>query len=243
MLVGLVAALPFAAAAGVPHGLHGLRIAWFLAAGLGNVVGLLLAYSAMRLGKVSIIAPITSTEGAIAAVLAVVAGETLGLASALALAVVAGGVVLASRVRDDGRADHPPRATLLAVAAAGSFGIGLYATGRVSAVLPVAWAMLPPRVVGVAVVSLPALARRRLAIPRAMLPYVTLTGLCEVVGFASYAAGSRHSIAISAVLASQFATLTAIAAYLLFHERLTRVQATGVAVVLAGVAALSALQA
>ena len=32
-----------------------------------------------------------------------------------------------------------------------------------------------------------------------------ITGLAEVAGFASYAVGARHGIAIAAVLASQFA--------------------------------------
>ena len=51
----------------------------------------------MRTGRVSLVTPILSTEGAIAAVLAVVGGETLGGGSALLLAAIAGGVVLASR--------------------------------------------------------------------------------------------------------------------------------------------------
>jgi multidrug transporter EmrE-like cation transporter len=55
--------------------------------------------------------------------------------------------------------------------------------------------------------------------------------------------GSRHSIAVSAVLASQFAALAAVTAFVLFHERLTRVQLAGIAVIAVGVAVLSALQA
>jgi multidrug transporter EmrE-like cation transporter len=44
------------------------------------------------------------------------------------------------------------------------------------------------------------------------------------------------------VLASQFAAVAAVGAYVLFGERLGRVQLTGVAMILAGVAALSALR-
>jgi len=103
--------------------------------------------------------------------------------------------------------------------------------------------LIPARVLGVVAVTLPLLAARRLRITRAALPLVVASGLCEVVGFASYAAGSRHGIAVSAVLASQFAALAAIAAYFLFRERLTRVQLAGVAAIAVGVAVLSALQA
>jgi drug/metabolite transporter (DMT)-like permease len=242
MLIGLVVTAPIAAAAGIPDALSGSRIGWFVAAGAANVGGLMLAYNAMRVGKVSIVAPVTSTEGAIAALLAVVAGESLRASSALVLAAIVVGVVLASRTREESDG-HPPRATVLAVGAAFAFGFGLYATGKISSSLPVSWAMLPPRLVGVVVLTAPLLARRRLTIPTRALPLVTLSGLCEVGGFASYAVGARHSIAIAAVLASQFAAFAAVAAFLVFRERLTRLQTGGVVVVAAGVALLSALQA
>lgn len=86
-------------------------------------------------------------------------------------------------------------------------------------------------------------AARRLRLTRAALPLVITAGLCEVGGFASYAVGARHGIAISAVLASQFAALAALAAYLLFRERITRLQLAGVVTIALGVAVLTALQA
>jgi drug/metabolite transporter (DMT)-like permease len=48
---------------------------------------------------------------------------------------------------------------------------------------------------------------------------------------------------VAAVLASQFAALAVIAAFLLFGERLTRTQVAGVVAIAIGVAALSALRA
>ena len=47
--------------------------------GAANVVGLLFAYSAFRRGQVAVVAPILSTEGAMAAVIAVVFGEQVGI--------------------------------------------------------------------------------------------------------------------------------------------------------------------
>ena len=63
-----------------------------------------------------------------------------------------------------------------------------------------------------------------------------VAGLCEVGGVASFAVGARDSIAISAVLASQFAALAVLAAYVLFRERITRLQLAGVAAIAVGVA-------
>src|SRR4029079_14242182 len=69
MLIGFVITVPLAAVSGIPKELHGAEVAWILVAGASNVGGLLLAYEAMRRGKVSIVAPISSTGAAIAALI------------------------------------------------------------------------------------------------------------------------------------------------------------------------------
>jgi len=92
-------------------------------------------------------------------------------------------------------------------------------------------------------VALPLFLAGRIRITRRAVPLVIASGLCEVGGFASYALGSRHGIAVAAVLASQFAAVAAVAAYMLFHERLTRLQLTGVVAIAVGVAVLTGLQA
>ena len=78
MLVGFVITAPLTVLQGVPGGLDGREVSWIFVSGVGNVAGLLFSYAGLRVGKVSIVAPISSTEGAIAAVLAVATGETLG---------------------------------------------------------------------------------------------------------------------------------------------------------------------
>src|SRR5437773_1449537 len=67
MLVGFALALPAVVATGIPAGLDADALGWIVAAGAGNVLGLLLEYRGFRIGKVAIVAPIASTEGAIAA--------------------------------------------------------------------------------------------------------------------------------------------------------------------------------
>jgi drug/metabolite transporter (DMT)-like permease len=242
MLTGLVLALPFVLLAGIPDGLDAGSTGWLTLGGVGNGVGLLMAYTALRIGKVSIVAPLVSAEGAVAALLALGFGEHLSGGQLVALAAVAVGIGLAGAARgEESRNDRA--AALLAVTAAGAFGASLYATGRASNELPVAWALLPPRVVGVVFVALPLIVLGRLAVRRAALPFVAGSGICEVLGFASYAAGARDSIAVAGVLASQFAALAAVAAFVLFHERPRRLQLLGIALLAAGVAAVSALRA
>jgi uncharacterized membrane protein len=245
MLVGFVIVVPIALAGGRPENLDAGAFRWLALAGLGNVGGLLLVYAGMRIGKVGVVAPISSSEGAVAALIAVVAGEQLGAGTGVALAVIVVGVVLAARAADDDPASGPsdPRAAILAVGAAAAFGASLYATGRVSEELPLVWAVLPPRVVGVVLVTVPFALLGRLRLSRAALPFVVGSGLAEVVGFFSYSIGARHGIAITAVLASQFAALAAISARILWGERLGRTGVAGVIVIAAGVAVLSALRA
>lgn len=242
MTVGLLVAAPTAAIAGVPSALDARSAAWLAVSGTGNVVGLLFTYSALRIGKVGLVAPITATEGAVAAVIAVVIGEHLTPGAGATLVAIAAGVVLATiSPADLETRRNDVRAVFLATGAAISFGFGLYATGRVGQDLGVAWALLPPRVVGVAVIAIPLAASRRWHMKRAAVPYVVVGGLCEVLGFASYAVGARHGLAVSAVLASQFAAIAAVVGYLVFQERLARIQVIGVATIVVGVSVLSAI--
>src|ERR687898_1422096 len=95
MLIGLAITAPLAFARGIPDGLDREAAGWMAVAGIGNVVGLLLAYSALRVGKVSMVAPLVSTQGAIAALIAIVAGESVTTGVGLLLVVIAVGVFLA----------------------------------------------------------------------------------------------------------------------------------------------------
>jgi drug/metabolite transporter (DMT)-like permease len=294
MLVGLVITVPLAAAAGVPSRLGPASGAWLAVSGVGNVGGLVLTYRALRIGQVALVAPLVSTEGAIAALIAVLAGERLAPGVAVTLTAVVAGVWLAAaqdRPPPPGRprapdqphlpdqphaphqphppdqphpptqphppdrlhgpdrppgapaAPHPTIATLLAMAAALAFGASLYATARAGAALPVSWVVLSARAIGAAALALPLALARRLEITRRAVPLVIASGTCEVLGFYSYTTGSRHGIAVAAILASQVGGLAALGAYFLFGERLSRKRTLGVCTMLAGVAVLSALRA
>src|ERR671911_2555068 len=130
MLIGLAITAPLALARGVPDGLDGEAAAWMAVAGVGNVVGLLLAYSALRVGKVSVVAPLVSTQGAIAAVIAIVAGEAVSRGVGLLLVVIAAGIFLAGVAPDrdaDAAASQQTQSWLYAIGAAGAIGWSLYA--------------------------------------------------------------------------------------------------------------------
>ena len=160
MLVGLVLTLPFVFASGIPAEVAP-NTGWLLTAGAGNVAGILVAGLAFRVGKVGVIAPILATEGAIAAVIAAVLGESVAPIVAFILMVIVTGIVISAVAPDPEPLDHerPLMAVALATGAALLFGVSLYAAGRLSGDLPISWVLLPARLVGTLALFIPLLAR------------------------------------------------------------------------------------
>lgn len=277
MIVGLVVSIP-PTIASLPTlaPMSTAQIAGLLVNGVSFTGGLLLAYKALVIGRVSIVTPILSTEGAISALASVVLGEALGVPTAVVLGAIAIGVVLASidrrvdevaaetgllaemdpddpstvvsaptapepaavprHVREDAAATR--RSVLLAITAAAAFSVGLITSARLGDV-PISWIVLTSRAVGVALIAVPLLARGRLRLSRRALPLVVVSGVLEAVGAALYVSGAHASPATAAVLGSQFAAIAALSAFVLFGERLARIQLVGIIIVGIGVTALA----
>jgi drug/metabolite transporter (DMT)-like permease len=224
-------------------------LAGLIVVGLSYTAGLLLAYLALSVGRVSIVAPITSTEGAMSAILAVALGDPMSLPLAIVLAVITTGIILAAIERSAdpppespaGRRTHDPamnrRAVLLAISAAASFSIGLVVSARLGATVPLSWIVVASRGVGVVVIALPLILRGRRA-----RPLVIVSGVLEAVGQVLFVIAAQHGIAVAAVLGSQFAAIAVVVAFFLFGERLTKVQVAGIVTIAIGVATLSLLR-
>ena len=241
MAVGFVIVVPFVVvAASRPTD---VQAAWLLVAGAGNIIGLLFEYTAVRSGKVGVVAAIGSTEGAVAAILSAFAGEPISVGVAVTLALIATGIVLASLEQTDEDLNRrSTKAMVLAFGAALSFGVSLYSVGHVSGDVAFAWLLIPARLVGVVVITLPLAIRGTLRIARRATPLVVGAGVAEVIGVASFAWGAQDSIGITSVLGSQFAAMSAVGAYFFFGERLRRIQVVGVAAIVVGVGLLAVLR-
>jgi len=240
MLVGLIITFPFLIPAGIPDNL-GQNSGWMLISGAGNVLGIVLAGMAFRVGKVGVVAPILATEGAIAAVVAALLGESIAPIVAFLLLVIVVGIVVSAIAPDPAPVEHerPLFAAGVATAAAFSFGFSLYATGAISDELPIAWVLLPARLIGLIALVVPLLILGRLLITRRSAPMVMAMGILEVVGFTSFALGAQYQVAVTSVMASQFAPIAAVMAYVLFRERLGRLQITGVVILVLAVTTLT----
>jgi drug/metabolite transporter (DMT)-like permease len=275
MLIGLTISIPVTLLTSPAIAFSDSELFHLIVAGIANSAGLLFVYTALQRGKVAVVGPIVSTEGAIGATLAILNGDPVTAVGMAVLALIVVGVVLAAIERqvpvapapdvasnavaygdgivlarerpataDFGR-PTPVSAPLTAAIALGGailFGINLYATSRIASELPIAWAILPARVAGVIGVTIPLIAMRRIRLTRPAVPFLLLVGTAEVVGTATFAIGARESAAVTSVIASQFAAIAAIFAFLVFGERLTKLQTAGVITIAIGVAALSIVQ-
>ena len=96
MLIGMLIAVPATIVGGAGADFTPTALTLLAISGAGNIVGLLLAYTAFKAGKVAVVAPIISTEGAMGAVIAVALGEQIGIAAAVVLTLIAIGVIVAS---------------------------------------------------------------------------------------------------------------------------------------------------
>ena len=247
MLVGLVVTTPFVIASGVPAALSGANIAWLVASGVGNVTGLVFSALAFRVGKVGVVTPILATEGALAAVISALLGESIAPIIAFLLLVIVCGVVLVALGPGRGvlsavDATAARQAALLGLGAGVVFGAVFYASGE-TASLGALWAVAAVRAGGVALVSLPVLARGGHAIPRAMWPWLAGGGLIDTVGYMLVVAGTANGVAITSVLASQYAVVSVTGGIVLFRERVVPRQLIGIALTISGVAALAVVRA
>jgi drug/metabolite transporter (DMT)-like permease len=208
-----------------------------LAALLGvlTVVGFLYGFAAFRDGAVSVAAPIISCEGAVAAALAIAAGERPSPFVILLLGLAAAGVVLVALGEGGGGGGALP-ATVAALIWGGILALSAPLAHDVGAY----WAFLGVRLVAVVVVLAIALPRHAATAWTTEPWRVAAWGVGDAAAYLSFvAAADRGPAAVAGVLAAQFATVGALMGVALLGERLTRRQVFGVVLVIGSVSGLA----
>jgi drug/metabolite transporter (DMT)-like permease len=223
-------------------GIDGGSLAIGLLAGVGGGIGLASFYKALALGTMSIVSPIVACGAVVPFAISLATGERPS-ALALAGAVIAlSGAVLAST--EERRAPEADRARAVAIAAVAAVALGLftYFLGLGSREGSALSTLVGARVGSLTLLAALAVARRApLRLGRTRLAAVAAVGLCDVAANALFALASTYGLlALVSVLGSLYPVTTVLLAYALLGERLTRVQVAGIAVALAGVAALGA---
>lgn len=240
---GLVVILPIALVDGVPDA-SGSAWLWVAIASFGSLAGLVMMFTALQHGRVGLVTATISSQGAFATVYAAIAGESLHLLSYVAIAVSAAGTFV---LIGAGGSVAPPRerhGILLALGAASLTGLSLYAASRGGSGVGADWVVACVRISSVLFVLVPLAATRRLKSPRGVIVPTLIAAAGEVAAFGAYiAASNRIGVAVPAVIASQFALIAATVGWFVLGERLGRRQLAGAAAIIAGVTALTILQA
>ena len=217
---------------------------FFVALGLLGATGYIAFYRALSIGPISVVSPIASGYAAVTVILAVLlAGERLSGAEASAVAVVFAGVALAAadvrRIREAGHVRARAIAlTLLALVVFGAYVLGIAErVDELGWLLPVLYA----RIAATGFVVAAAAGLRELRLPRApvALLAVTAAGVLDALGYVAFNLGAREADTSAVVTASApYAVVPIAVGVLLFRERPTVSQWTGIATVVAGVVLL-----
>ena len=244
LAIGLVVATPIVLATGAPEiTQRGVLLA--AAAAAVTVGAYLTAFTAFQTCPVSVVTPILSCEGAVAAVIAVAGGEQLDASLVVLLALAVAGVVLVGAGGTGGGAAHLRGIAFVSFAAL-LWG-GVLALGApVSRELGVWWGFLLVRAFALVLAILVAIVARK---GRAVLPALRMEpwriaawGIGDAAAYLCfYLAVDRGPAAVADVLAAQFATFGTLAGVLFLGERLRRRQWAGVVTVVLAVSGISAL--
>ena len=243
LLWATILSLPFLAAVAAASGdlvWSTTTIGWGIAAGVAGSLGIASLYRGLATGVMGVVAPISSTSVIVPVALGVTLGESVGLVTALGIIVAIVGVILAGgpHLRDFSSGDHRP--VLFAFGAALGIGLSLSAVARGSEASSVS-TLFVMRVTYVAVLVVLVLSASSTFRPKSktLLWPLLLIGLLDTSANGLFAVASRIGpLMIVAVLASLYPVTTLLLARQLHGERLSHVQATGVALALVGVCAV-----
>ena len=243
--IGFLMLLALAPAFGNARMLDPQAVAYAVVGSTSGLIGVAGLYGGMRVGVVSIVAPISATGAAIPVLFGMLRGERATPLQTLGVALALAGIVLASRATGSdstpGRRAGLARGVGLAIVAAFGFG-GYFVLLHEASTRDVLWAAFIQRLTGVVLMIAVVLwLRRPVTIDRAMLARLVPVGTLDAGANVLYALASTLGlISLAAVLASLFPVVTVLLARFVLHERLSPSQGTGVACALAGVALITA---
>jgi len=202
---------------------------WSIAAGIVGTIGLLAFFEAMRLGRISIVAPLSALIGAI---IPVVVGSILegmpqfGVLFGFALALIA--VVLISREKDESESKRNSH-LYLPILAGTAFGLYFVFMNEASEDLVIG-PLITARSSGMLSIALYLLFKRKsFRIKSGSWHLLTINGFFDVGGNLFYILATQAGrLDVSAVLSSLYPGMTVFLAWLILKEKLQSSQWVGI---------------
>ena len=239
-LVVLLATLPFF----LDANLTGEAILWGGASGIVGACGISLLYRGLALGRMGVVAPITSVGAAtIPLLFGLLSGEEPPVLSLVGAAIALCSIALVSMGAPHAEASGNPSVAGIphAIGAGISFGmffILIQAAGDDTGL----WPIVSARVASLVAVALLGLVLRRALIPaRDTAAAVIWSGALDVSANILYLLAARQGlISLAAVLTSMYPVITAGLARVVLNERLGHVQIAGLVSAAVGVSLIAA---
>jgi drug/metabolite transporter (DMT)-like permease len=251
---GVIVALPAAVMSPGPARLAGL--AWGISAGLIGGAGLIIFYTGLAAGPMSVVAPVSGLVSTVLPVaVALAEGERPGAAVYAGALLCVAAIVLASSTGDSNpartpgaapkpRLPRPGRAVGYGIASGASFGL-FFLLIRNAGQSGELWPVAAGRIGELAVVVLAAAVLRRSLLPRGAgtpLPLAAAAaGAIDVAANICYVAATRTGMfGLAVVLASLYPGITVLLARAVLGERLRWVQRAGLGLAAIGIILVAA---
>jgi drug/metabolite transporter (DMT)-like permease len=220
------------------------KLAIAFVAGAASLGGLAAFYAAMRMGTVSVVAPIAALGVVVPVVFGLAEGESPAAIQLAGLVPAMAGVVILSYEERPEHVETAAAARLsIVLAIVAGLGFGIFFTGLDAAAADrPGWAILAVRVGGVTTVAAALLVTRpQLDGVAAAWPILVVIGAFDVMANALFAVASTKGVLpVVAVGGSMYPAFTVALAHGVLGERLVKLQWTGVALALGGVAMIAA---
>lgn len=227
--------------------------AWGILVGVLNTCGTLALYRSFEIGKMSVVAPISSSYPALTMLLAATTGERLTPARLIGFALILAGVVVVARGEDvpvdtnaiDGQLQSNKKHLGVgwALLAALSFGVMFWLLGTRAVPLigsaQTVWIIRLTSVVLATVVIL--IARQPLALPeKGANRWILGIGILDTGAYVLNNYGMRlEQVSVVSVLASLYGAVTVALAATVLGEKITKTQWLGIAAIFAGIVMIS----
>ena len=239
IVIGLVVTSPIIFfSGGLPH-ITGKGAVLIIGMGILTLAGYLVGFSAFQKGKLTIVAPTIACEGAVAALFAILLGETMDTRVLLLLPVAVIGVVLAAMgTSEEGQSSGALRAAFAALIWGGILTMAAPVADEVGVI----WGFVLVRVVALLLALPIGIKMGVTANARFDWKNVAAWGIGDSIASLLYvAAADRGPVAVAGVLAAQFATVGVIVGMVFMKERLRLRQWVGIVTVIAAVTAIAAV--
>ncbi len=213
-------------------------VPWGIAAGLSGMGGMVLFYKAMAIGPMGIVSPLVGMAVIVPVGVGLLRGEQPTSVQTLGIVLAVAGILLASgpELGDPGS----KRSVVIAALSMSCFGVTLIAMAEGSASGPLMTVVTMRLAVMTVLIVVVAATRSLGGVRRSDAPVLAVVGLTDAAANVSFAVATTLGLlSTTAVLSSMYPVVTALLAAVFLHERLRGVQYAGVALVMAGIVAVS----